>query len=91
MQRNTNPSQLRINYAVSRKMTNPVDDGKIAQHNRDLFDQLDAGAHVYFCGLKEMMPPVLDAMEAVVEDRGVVWSEKLKVLKTKGQWHVEVY
>ena len=37
------------------------------------------------------MPPVLNALEAVAEDRGVVWSEKLKALKAKGQWHVEVY
>ena len=72
-------------------MTNPVDDGKItqwiAQHGWELFDQLDAGAHVYFCGPK----PVLNALEAVAEDRDVVWSEKLKALKVKGQWHVEVY
>ena len=55
------------------------------------FNYLDAGTHVYFCGLKGMMPPVLNALEAVVEDLGVVWREKLKALKAKGQWHVEVY
>ena len=38
-----------------------------------------------------MVPPVLDALKAVAEDRDVVWSEKLKALKAKGQWHVEVY
>ena len=91
MQRNVNPDQLRIDYAISRGITNPVDDGKIAQHGRELFDQLDAGAHVYFCGLKGMMPTVLDALEAGAEDRGVVWSKKLKALKEKGQWYVEVY
>ena len=84
MQRNTGPDQLRIDYVILREMTNPVNDRKIAQHGRELFGQLDAGAYVYFCGLKGMMPPVLDALEAVAEDRGVVWSEKLKALKAKG-------
>ena len=43
MQRNVDPGQLQIDYAISREMTNPVDDGKIAQHGSELFDQLDAG------------------------------------------------
>ena len=37
------------------------------------------------------MSPVLDVLETVAEDRGVVWSEKLKALKVKGRWHVKVY
>ena len=77
MQRNVDPDQLRIDYAISREMTNPVDDGEIAQHGRELFDQLDAS--------------VPDALETVAENRGAVWREKLKALKAKGQWHVEVY
>jgi len=97
MMRNAKPGQLRIDYAVSREMTNPVDGGKlyvqhvIAQNGKELFDRLDAGAHVYFCGLKGMMPPILETLEAVAEGQGVVWSERLSVLKKKNQWHVEVY
>ena len=52
-------------------MANPVDDGKIAQHGRELLNRLDAGAYRYY--------------------RGMVWSEKLKALVAKGQWHMEVY
>lgn len=89
-------SQLRIDYAISREMTNS-DGGKlyvqhvIAQNGKELFDRLDAGAHVYFCGLKGMMPNILDTLEQVAESQGCVWSEKLSELKKNNQWHVEVY
>lgn len=91
------PGKLKIDYAISREMTNAVDGGKlyvqhvIAQNGKELFDRLDAGAHVYFCGLKGMMPPILDTLEAVAQSQGVVWSEKLSDLKKNDQWHVEVY
>ena len=91
------PGQLRIDYAISREMTNSIDGGKlyvqhvIAQNGKELFDRLDAGAHVYFCGLKGMMPPILETLEAVAQSQGVVWSDKLSELKKNNQWHVEVY
>lgn len=78
-------------------MTNSIDGGKlyvqhvIAQNGKELFDRLDNGASVYFCGLKGMMPGILEALEAVAESQGVVWSDKLKELKKNNQFHVEVY
>jgi ferredoxin--NADP+ reductase len=97
MMRNASPGQLRIDYAISREMTNSIDGGKlyvqhvIAQNGKELFSRLDAGAHVYFCGLKGMMPPILETLEAVAQSQGVVWSDKLSELKKNNQWHVEVY
>ena len=91
------PGQLKIDYAISREMTNSIDGGKlyvqhvIAQNGKELFERLDAGANVYFCGLKGMMPPILETLEKVAESQGVVWSEKLAELKKNNQWHVEVY
>eukprot|EP00579_Thalassiosira_antarctica_P001893 CAMPEP_0201871316 /NCGR_PEP_ID=MMETSP0902-20130614/4265_1 /ASSEMBLY_ACC=CAM_ASM_000551 /TAXON_ID=420261 /ORGANISM="Thalassiosira antarctica, Strain CCMP982" /LENGTH=397 /DNA_ID=CAMNT_0048397265 /DNA_START=29 /DNA_END=1222 /DNA_ORIENTATION=+ len=97
MMRNASPGQLKIDYAISREMTNSIDGGKlyvqnvIAQNGKELFDRLDSGAHVYFCGLKGMMPNILESLEGVAQSQGVVWSEKLAALKKNNQWHVEVY
>lgn len=98
MQQNVNiPGQLKIDYAISREMTNSIDGGKlyvqhvIAQNADELFQRLDQGANVYFCGLKGMMPPILDTLEKVASERGVDWSQKLSELKKNHQWHVEVY
>ncbi|KAL3790528.1 hypothetical protein HJC23_007677 [Cyclotella cryptica] len=97
MLRNARPNQLKIDYAISREMTNSIDGGKlyvqhvIAQNGKELFDRLDAGAHVYFCGLKGMMPPILDTLESVAEQQSVEWSTRLSELKKNNQWHVEVY
>ena len=91
------PNPLKIDYAISREMTNSMDGGKlyvqhvIAQNGKELFHRLDAGAHVYFCGLKGMMPPILDTLEDVAKQQGVDWSAKLSELKKNNQWHVEVY
>jgi ferredoxin--NADP+ reductase len=46
---------------------------------------------MYFCGLKGMMPGILETLEKVAEGKGLVWEEKLEQLKKNGQWHVEVY
>eukprot|EP00593_Proboscia_inermis_P010928 CAMPEP_0171325212 /NCGR_PEP_ID=MMETSP0816-20121228/116664_1 /TAXON_ID=420281 /ORGANISM="Proboscia inermis, Strain CCAP1064/1" /LENGTH=46 /DNA_ID= /DNA_START= /DNA_END= /DNA_ORIENTATION= len=46
---------------------------------------------MYFCGLKGMMPPILETMERVAQDRGLDWKAMLKRLKDNHQWHVEVY
>jgi len=88
---------LKIDYAISREMKNTMDGGKlyvqnvIAQNAQEFFDRLDSGASVYFCGLKGMMPPILEALAKVAEESGLDWSEKLKVWKDNHQWHVEVY
>jgi len=98
MMNNATPGQLKIDYAVSREMTNSIDGGKlyvqhvIAQNAAEFFNRLDNGAIVYFCGLKGMMPPILDTLKKVAEeDHGLDWSKKLTGWKKNGQWHVEVY
>jgi len=91
------PGQLKIDYAISREMTNTIDGGKlyvqhvIAQNGKELFERLDNGAVVYFCGLKGMMPAILETLDGVAASQGVIWSDKLKELKKNNQWHVEVY
>ena len=87
---------LEVNYAISREMTNAAG-GKyyvqdvLAERADELFERLEKGAHIYFCGLKGMMPGILKSLEDVAAARGVVWADKLKELQSKGQWHVEVY
>jgi len=97
MLENANPGQLNIDYAISREMTNTIDGGKlyvqnvIAQNANEFFTRLDNGASVYFCGLKGMMPPILEALEKVAAENGLDWNVKLKAWKANHQWHVEVY
>lgn len=90
------PGQLAIDYAISREMTNDEGGKLYVQHVLSqkadlLFEKLNRGAHIYFCGLKGMMPGILEALERVAFERGVDWNLKLKELKANGQWHVEVY
>jgi ferredoxin--NADP+ reductase len=90
-------AELEVTYAISREMKNSVDGGKyyvqhvLAERADELFERLQNGAHIYFCGLKGMMPGILTALEQVAATKGVVWADKLKELQAKGQWHVEVY
>ena len=44
---------------------------------------------MYFCGLKGMMPGILDMLEGVAKEKGLDWEDKLKEWKKAGQWHVE--
>merc|ERR1711906_102570 len=48
-----NPENLRIDYALSREQTN-----KDAEYADEIFNKLENGAHIYFCGLKGMMPGI---------------------------------
>ena len=96
MLQNARPGQLKVNYAISREMKNDKG-GKlyvqdvIDQNAQEFFDRLDNGAVVYFCGLKGMMPPILETLQNVANRLGVNWDEKLKTWKANHQWHVEVY
>jgi ferredoxin--NADP+ reductase len=89
-------STFTVDYAISREMTNQAG-GKlyvqdVLENKADiLWDKLEQGAHIYFCGLKGMMPGILAALEQVAASRGVDWSAKLKELQANKQWHVEVY
>jgi ferredoxin--NADP+ reductase len=88
---------LEIDYAISREMINPIDGGKlyvqhVLQQNSDkLWQRLEDGAHIYFCGLKGMMPGILQSLEQVAISRGMDWTATLKKYQQNNQWHVEVY
>ncbi|KAK9749147.1 hypothetical protein RND81_02G105300 [Saponaria officinalis] len=90
------PDNFRYDKALSREQNNKkggkmyVQD-KIEEYSDDIFKLLDNGAHVYFCGLKGMMPRIQDTLKRVAEERGGSWVMKLTQLKKDKQWHVEVY
>lgn len=50
-----------------------------------------AGAHIYFCGLKGMMPGINDTLEKVAGEQGIDFAEWSKKLKEENRFHVEVY
>mmetsp|Transcript_9432 Transcript_9432/g.12606 ORF Transcript_9432/g.12606 Transcript_9432/m.12606 type:complete len:109 (-) Transcript_9432:64-390(-) len=89
------PNQLRIDYAISREQFNTINGGKryvqhvIAENANEFFERMNNGATCYFCGLKGMMPPVLDTLESV--SGNVDFDGKMKEWKKNHQWHVEVY
>ncbi|KAH7291581.1 hypothetical protein KP509_29G022800 [Ceratopteris richardii] len=90
------PDHFRYDIALSREQKNQsggkmyVQD-KIEEYGAEVFELLDKGAHIYFCGLKGMMPGIQDTLQKIAEQRGLKWEEKLADLKKKKQWHVEVY
>merc|ERR1712051_184657 len=63
----------------------------LKEYADEVFKQLDDGAHIYFCGLKGMMPGIQDMLKGVAANKGLDYDEWLKGLKSKKQWHVEVY
>ncbi|CAH1427189.1 unnamed protein product [Lactuca virosa] len=91
-----NPGNFRYDIALSREEKNRnggkmyVQD-KIEEYSDEVFKLLDEGAHIYFCGLKGMMPGIQDTLKRVAEGRGEKWEDKLSKLKKNKQWHVEVY
>ncbi|KAJ6838545.1 ferredoxin--NADP reductase, root isozyme, chloroplastic-like [Iris pallida] len=90
------PDNFRYDRALSREEKNRnggkmyVQD-KIEEYSDEIFKHLDGGAHVYFCGLRGMMPGIQETLKRVAERRGENWDEKLSQLKKNKQWHVEVY
>ncbi|KAL3926469.1 MAG: hypothetical protein SGBAC_013465 [Bacillariaceae sp.] len=96
MQQVQSGGSLEVTYAISREMQNQQG-GKLyvqdvlAERADDLMERLDNGAHIYFCGLKGMMPGILEALEQVAIRKGLDWGTKLKEYKSNHQWHVEVY
>eukprot|EP00632_Arachnochrysis_sp_CCMP2950_P003484 CAMPEP_0185710214 /NCGR_PEP_ID=MMETSP1164-20130828/30219_1 /TAXON_ID=1104430 /ORGANISM="Chrysoreinhardia sp, Strain CCMP2950" /LENGTH=443 /DNA_ID=CAMNT_0028377719 /DNA_START=76 /DNA_END=1407 /DNA_ORIENTATION=- len=88
-----------LTLAVSREMTNPIDkDGsrcyvqhRLQEHADDVFARLENGAHIYFCGLKGMMPGIEEALERACRERSLDFHAWLKTLKKEKRWHVEVY
>jgi ferredoxin--NADP+ reductase len=92
----TATTSLTIDYAISREMTNDSG-GKLyvqdvlKQNSEELFAKLESGAIIYFCGLKGMMPGILEALEEVATSKGIDWATALKKYQSNHQWHVEVY
>jgi len=90
------PNNFRLDYALSREQTNRkggkmyIQD-KVEEYADEIFNKLDKGAHIYFCGLKGMMPGIQDMLKGVAESKGLDYDEWLKGLKKSKQWHVEVY
>ncbi|KAG8468048.1 hypothetical protein KFE25_007100 [Diacronema lutheri] len=90
------PSNFRLDYALSREQNNKsggkmyIQD-KVEEYADEIFAKLENGAHMYFCGLKGMMPGITEMLERVAQSKGISWEEKLEELKKNGQWHVEVY
>merc|ERR1712216_1108853 len=77
------PDNFRVDYPLSREQTN-VNGGKmyiqdkVAEYADEVFTKMDNGAHMYFCGLKGMMPGITDMLEKVSTEKGLVWEDKLK-------------
>jgi len=94
--RNEYPDQIRLDYALSRDQSNRkggkmyIQD-KVEEYADEVFDKLEKGAHIYFCGLKGMMPGIQDMLKSVATKKGISYDDWLKGLKAKKQWHVEVY
>jgi len=90
------PDNFRVDYALSREQTNK-DGGKmyiqdkVGEYADEIFTRMDNGGHMYFCGLKGMMPGITEMLEDVCKEKGIVYEEKIKEWKKAGQWHVEVY
>jgi len=90
------PENFRLDYALSREQTNKkggkmyIQD-KVEEYSDEIFNRLDKGAHIYFCGLKGMMPGIQDMLKSVCESKGLVYDDWIAGLKKQGQWHVEVY
>ena len=90
------PGQFRCDYALSLAADQP-------QGRQDVHPGQGGGvqgsdlpaprrrARMYFCGLKGMMPGILEMLEGVCKEKGINYEEWLEGLKEKGQWHVEVY
>jgi len=91
-----NPEQFRLDYALSREQSNTkggkmyIQD-KVEEYADEVFNKLENGAHIYFCGLKGMMPGIQGMLKGVAEKKGIDYDEWLKGLKKSKQWHVEVY
>lgn len=90
------PDKFRVDYALSREQKNKkggklyIQD-KVEEYSDEIFDRMEKGAHIYFCGLKGMMPGILEMLEGVAKRKNIDWAAKLSHWKEEGQWHVEVY
>merc|ERR1739838_1294754 len=90
------PDNFRLDSALSREQTNSkggkmyIQD-KVEEYADEVFSKLNNGVHIYFCGLKGMMPGIQDMLKAVCANKDIDYDEWSKKLKKNKQWHVEVY
>merc|ERR1712071_415473 len=92
----SHPDNFRLDYAISREQENKAGgkmyvQDKVEEYADEIFTKLDNGAHIYFCGLKGMMPGIQDMLKEVAASKDLDYNEWLKGLKKSKQWHVEVY
>jgi len=64
---------------------------KVEEYADDIFQRLENGAVMYFCGLKGMMPGIQDMLRSVCAKKNIDYDEFIAKLKKAGQWRVEVY
>merc|ERR1711988_1295196 len=90
------PDNFKLDYALSREQENKkggkiyIQD-KVEEYADEIFTRLSKGAHIYFCGLKGMMPGIQYMLKEVCVKKGLSYDEYIDKLKKNGQWHVEVY
>lgn len=90
------PNNFRYDLALSREQKNAsggkmyIQD-KVGEYADEIFALLDKGAHMYFCGLRGMMPGINEMLEEKCKAKGLDYEEFTERLKKNGQWHVEVY
>jgi len=91
------PDNFRLDYALSREQKNQkggkmyIQD-KIEEYSDEIFDLLNNhGGHMYFCGLKGMMPGINEMLERVCGEKKIKYEEFVETLKHENRWHVEVY
>ncbi len=83
------PNNFKFDYALSREQTNQAGgrmyiQDKLAEHSDEVFDRLDNGAHIYFSGLRRMMPGIIAMFEEVCAKKGIVWNDKLAEWNERG-------
>ena len=64
---------------------------QVEEYADEIFERLQNGAVMYFCGLKGMMPGIQDMLKEVCRKKGLTYDDFVADLKKKGQWRVEVY
>ena len=90
------PDNFKLDYALSREQKNKkggkmyIQD-KVEEYADEIFERLENGAVMYFCGLKGMMPGIQDMLKEVCRKKGKTYDDFVADLKKKGQWRVEVY
>merc|ERR1712146_233941 len=82
------PENFRYDLALSREQSNAkggkmyIQD-KVEEYADEVFKKLEDGAHIYFCGLKGMMPGIQSMLESVAEKKGIDYEAFFKKLKEK--------